>query len=108
MARTTYVLRGGRLVEKHTAPPQSGVFHVIRDGMDPTVHPITGVLMDSKSQFRRVTRDNGCIEMGNESPRIPQASPEAYRRELQRDIHTAMEMTEHRPAERASRYIEGY
>lgn len=108
MARQTFVMRDGKLIEKHLAPPLGGVFYVIGDGMDATIHPCTGKLMDSKSEFRRVTRMHGCIEMGNESPRIAPPDERAYRRELQNDIHRSMQMTEHRPAERASRYIEGY
>lgn len=34
--------------------------------MKALVHPITGKMMDSKSEFRKVTRDHNCIEVGNE------------------------------------------
>lgn len=68
MPRTTFVWRDGALIEKHLAPPQSGVFHFISDTMDAVAHPCTGKLMDSKSEFRKVTRAHGCIEMGNDAP----------------------------------------
>ncbi len=39
---------------------------VITDSMDAKVHPITGKLMDSKSEFRKVTRAHNCEEVGTE------------------------------------------
>lgn len=69
--RGTYVMRKGRLVRKERAGPRAGTsgVHVISDTMDPLVHPATGKLMDSKSQFRAITRAAGCIEVGNETQR---------------------------------------
>lgn len=69
MARTgTWVYRNGKLVPKHLAPPRySGrVKGVISDTMDALVHPCTGKLMDSKSEFRKVTKAKGGVEVGNE------------------------------------------
>jgi hypothetical protein len=69
MAKTgTWVYRNGRLVSKHLAAPRvSGrVRGVISDTMDALIHPCTGKLMDSKSNFRRVTRAKGGVEVGNE------------------------------------------
>lgn len=69
-------MRNGRLVRKETAgpPPKAGKrlgsgSHVISDTMPAMRHPITGKPMDSKSQFRGVTRAHGCVEVGNESQR---------------------------------------
>lgn len=70
--RGTWVMRNGRLVRKERAGPlpSSGrPFGVISDTMDPLVHPATGRLMDSKSQFRAITRAAGCVEVGNETQR---------------------------------------
>jgi len=39
---------------------------VHQDSMDATRHPCDGRLYDSKSTFRRVTREHGCVEIGNE------------------------------------------
>ena len=84
---TTYVLRSGKLVEKSKAPPKSGVF-VISDNLTPLRHPITGKLMDSKSQFRAVTRAHGCVEVGNDR----QADRRAYDAgNMKRDIARAIE-----------------
>lgn len=45
--------------------PGNGPF-VISDYMDAALHPATGKVHDSKSNFRRETRAAGCIEVGNE------------------------------------------
>jgi len=42
-------------------------FHAVHDDiMEPTWHPATGTMIDSKSKFRRETKAAGCIEYGNE------------------------------------------
>ena len=68
---TTYVYRNGQLVDKATAPPRDSkpVRGVISDTMPAMRHPITQKLMDSKSQFRAVTRQHGCVEVGNDVQR---------------------------------------
>lgn len=69
MSKTgTWVYRNGRLVPKHKAAPRfsGSVRGVISDTMDPLIHPCTGKRMDSKSEFRKVTRAKGGIEVGNE------------------------------------------
>lgn len=66
---TTYVLRDGKLIEKSKAPPRTGGAFVISDTMQAMRHPVTGKLMDSKSQFRAITRAAGCVEVGNETMR---------------------------------------
>lgn len=68
---TTYVWRNGKCIEKSEAPPKSGGVFVISDTLPGGAlrHPITGKLMDSKSQFRAVTRAHGCVEVGNEQQR---------------------------------------
>jgi hypothetical protein len=39
------------------------------DGMfDPIRHPATGLYTDSKSTFRKMTRQSGCIEVGDQAP----------------------------------------
>lgn len=39
---------------------------VIRDGLDDLWHPVDGKLYDSKSNFRRTTKESGGEEVGNE------------------------------------------
>lgn len=69
MARTgTWVYRGGKLVPKHKAAPRGFGFvrGVISDYLPDLIHPQTGKRMDSKSEFRKVTRAKGGVEVGNE------------------------------------------
>ncbi|TCL70543.1 hypothetical protein [Rhizobium sp. BK251] len=39
---------------------------LIRDGMDPLLHHGNGLYYDSKSSFRRATKEGGWVEVGNE------------------------------------------
>lgn len=68
---TTFVMRGGKVVDKATARALAGrVGGVISDTMGTALrHPSTGKLMDSKSGFRAITRAHGCVEVGNETMR---------------------------------------
>lgn len=106
MARSTYVLRDGKLVEKHLAAPleaRPSSAYVISDCMDAAAHPCTGRMMDSKSQFRRVTRAHGCVEMGNDAPTsAPKATYDSEG--LKRDIAQAMRNPDRRPIERFDAY----
>jgi hypothetical protein len=90
----TYVMRGGRLVEKHRAAPLAAdpKVHVISDVMPAMRHPITGKLMDSKSEFRKVTRAHDCTEVGNDKwpSRKPIESP-PVRPDLVRTIRQLMD-----------------
>jgi hypothetical protein len=51
--------------------------YVIQDTMDAVAHPCTGELMDSKSEFRKVTRAHDCVEVGNEKMRMTPKPAEA-------------------------------
>lgn len=42
--------------------------YVISDVMEPTMHMASGRIVDSKSQFRKMTRESGCEEVGNDMP----------------------------------------
>jgi hypothetical protein len=91
MARATYVLRDGELVEKHLAPPlhaSSDAPNVIKDSMDPTLNHATGRIYDSKRAYERDTRRAGCVIVGNE--RLPERRPVEVGG-LGRDIKTAIE-----------------
>jgi len=94
MAKTgTWVYRAGKLVPKHLAEPRYSkrVNGVISDTMDALIHPCTGKLMDSKSQFRRVTKAKGGVEVGNEKLIDRRTSPELDSQTRRRDIAVAME-----------------
>jgi hypothetical protein len=49
--------------------PKPNSHYVISDYLPDLRHPATGQLMDSKSNFRAVTRAKGCVEVGNEVQR---------------------------------------
>lgn len=61
--------------------------YVISDTMDLTQHMATGRHVDSKSEFRKMTRAAGCEEVGNEIQR-PKAweAPPKPGRDIQRAI----------------------
>ena len=64
-----------------------------RDHMDATVHPATGLLMDSKSEFRRVTREHGCVELGNDWQQT-HTPLEPSRHEIEQSISDAWDQVE--------------
>lgn len=45
-------------------------YYVQSDSMQALAHPVTGKVHDSKSTFRRDTRNSGCVEVGNDKPRV--------------------------------------
>lgn len=97
MARVTYVLRNGELVEKHLAAPlhaSADAPQVIRDGMDPTFNHATGRFYDSKRAYERDTRRAGCVIVGDQRPpeRRPAEPPRAGH-----DIKRAIEQLKGRP-----------
>lgn len=65
------------LIPVEEACKPAGKVHVIQDSMDPTWHPCTGETMDSRSQFKRVTKAHGCIEVGND-PSVMNPKPREY------------------------------
>ncbi len=69
MARTTYVLRDGELIDKALAyvdGPGGGTPNVISDAMAPIRSHADGRMYDSKSAYRADLRARGYVEVGNE------------------------------------------
>lgn len=67
---TTYVLRDGKLVEKHLVAPRylsSSAPSVISDTITETKHMGTGRVFTSKAKFRAETKAIGAVEVGNDS-----------------------------------------
>lgn len=97
---TTYVYRAGELVEKDRAEP----LHVIRarsdlpspfvslDTMDETRHMADGKFYTSKSEFRRVTKAHGCVEVGDQKDfgRRRKMVPKLDKRQRKDDIRKAV------------------
>lgn len=93
MSRETYVMRGGRLVPKCTAAPLSRV-HVISDDLGAQLEHHgydDGRRTDSKSQFRRWTREAGLVEKGNDRQSVPRKLG-SETRDVVRDVATAVNM----------------
>lgn len=67
----TYVIRDGQLIDRNDAPPLVQTFGrgpaVISDIMDSCRHMADGRYYTSKSEFRKATKANGCVEIGNDS-----------------------------------------
>lgn len=87
--RASYVMRNGRLVRKERAGPRSAV-HVISDDLGTQLEHhgyADGRKTDSKSTFRRWTKDAGLVEKGNDRERRLQAAPD-----LRRDVAEAYSM----------------
>lgn len=93
MTRGTYVYRNGKIVPKHSAGPRhSGrVNGVISDSLGEQLehHGYSdGRRTDSKSVFRRWTKEAGLVEKGNDrEPVRPARDPD-----LRRDVAQALEM----------------
>lgn len=98
MARTgSWVMRsikGGklRLVPKHKAKPRTltPVRGVISDYLPDMIHPCTGKRMDSKSEFRKVTKAKGAVEVGNEKMIDRRVLTEMDSESRKKDIDLAM------------------
>lgn len=63
------------VLREHRTPRPSKAPNVISDYLPPLKHMGTGVISDSKSHHRRMTRDLGLVEVGND----PQARVEKPR-----------------------------
>lgn len=92
MTRATYVMRGGRLVQKRGEPAQGKAkVHVISDDLGQQLEHhgyADGRRTDSKSVFRRWTKDAGLVEKGNDRER-PKRAPA---QDILRDVATALQM----------------
>ena len=68
VARIIYRFDADGNLRQSNAPLVSpeGRVHIIQDSMGETWHPCNGKHYSSKSAFRRATRENGCVELGNE------------------------------------------
>jgi hypothetical protein len=72
---------------------------VIPDEMDPTWHPATGEIMTSKRKFRQMTKDSGCIEVGDQMPYMEKLAEQRKERFERGEITSEREL--HQDVERA-------
>lgn len=73
---------------------QPVTLNYISDGMEPTKHMALGFYdapIDSKSKFRKITKERGCIEIGNETAQLtkPRVRKPLDRRQRREDIRKA-------------------
>lgn len=78
---------------KALPPRVPGRVAIISDYQEPLLHPVTGEILDSKSQFRARTRDSGCVELGNDA-QVVTKPPQMDRKELRKDIYDAISQVE--------------
>ena len=62
--KTNFIEISGDADVSPSASSSSVAIH--EDTIPPTWHPADGKIYDSKSQFRKVTKEHGCVEMGND------------------------------------------
>lgn len=70
----TFVIRDGVFINKIFAEPLNPTHgeapYVIGDHMEATRHMANNQFYTSKSEFRKATKDAGCVEVGNEMDTI--------------------------------------
>lgn len=89
--RATYVMRNGRLVRKDRAAPKGVRVHVISDNLSDQLehHGYSdGRRTDSKSTFRRWTKEAGLVEKGNDRVRTERAKLP----DIRQDVAQALQM----------------
>lgn len=95
MVRETFVYRNGKVVEKQHAGPRSERVHVISDYLgDQLEHHgyADGRRTDSKSTFRRWTKEAGLVEKGNDREHPRPMDAKTYSRDLQGDVAQSIQM----------------
>lgn len=89
-----FIWHNGRWVEAVRAPRPAMFPAIIRDTMDALLHPATGQMIDSKAEFRRVTRERGYEEIGNEVEAHMAPRPMVRAGDIEADIAQAYDMVE--------------
>lgn len=63
---------------------------IIADEMPPTQHMADGNRYTSKRKFRQVTREHGCVEVGNDPAMFrPRPKPKPDRNAIKASVHRA-------------------
>jgi len=85
MPRTVYRYNPDSGKFEESGPPREAdaSIYVHTDEMKATVHPCDGNVYESKSAFRRVTKEHGCVEVGTGGlPKRKQWEPTGIRETL--------------------------
>ena len=77
--RKTYVMVNGELVEKHKTNEVINAPMIMGD-IAPYQSMIDGSMIQSRSRHREHLKDNGCIEVGNESMETKRTAPSSEKR----------------------------
>ncbi len=67
-----------KVVEDNRQRSELSAPMLIRDQMDALRHPITGDMVESKAQFRGITRQNGGVEVGNDKANVSPPKDTSY------------------------------
>ena len=91
MTRKTYVLREGKLVEKHLAIPlHESTAPMIMGDLRPYQSMVTGEMVESRSRHRQILREHRLVEVGNETSYLkskPITTPPGLKETLIRQVH---------------------
>lgn len=100
MTRATYVLRDGKLVEKHLAAPLPAAGE--RHGAGPmliidcySANPVRSIVdgrpIASRAELREHNKRNGVVDVGNDpaflEPRQPNVEPQGVEMDVKRAMH---------------------
>ncbi len=80
-----------KVVEDNRQRSELSAPMLIRDQMDALRHPITGDMVESKAQFRGITKQNGGEELGNEKPSASKQVDTTYESDVGRSIQMLKE-----------------
>ncbi len=90
MTKGSYIWQGNTFVPKSEAKPVvKNVTHsIITDEMEPLEHPATREMITSKRKFRKITRDHGYEELGDQerTPEEKKDDDAEYREAVQQAI----------------------
>ncbi len=78
MGRGKFIIRDGKLVP-YEEREVTECHQIITDSMNGTWHPADGKTYDSKSAFRRTTKNHNCVELGDQAP-----NPETFKKEVRK------------------------
>jgi len=92
MVRETFVLRDGKLIPKHLAPPRHSAadgVQIIRD-IEPYRNVIDQKVVGGRRQHREFLRQHGVVEVGNERPQPKQWDDRAHERSIDQTMRRVL------------------
>jgi len=89
MTRTTYVMRDGKLVEKHLIASEQVNAPFVQGDITPHRSMVTGEMVTTRSRHRNILREHGLIEVGNETRYLkpkPITTPPGLKEAIVREV----------------------